>query len=64
MSGVGNAIISVAGLSLTLGLKDEAIAELSNIAAGVVAQYSGVVPISKDQFLKEASENQILAKYL
>lgn len=64
MSGVGNAIISVAGLGLTLGLKEEAIAELSNIAVGVVAQYSGVVPISKDQLIKEASENKILAEYL
>ena len=64
MSGVGNAIISVAGLALTLGLKPEAIAELSNIAAGIVAKYSGVVPISKDLLVKEASENQLLVKYL
>ena len=64
MSGVGNAIISVAGLSLTLGLKEEAVAELSNIAAGIVAKFSGVVPISKDQFSKEVAENQLLPKYL
>ena len=64
MSGVGNAIISVAGLCLALGLKEEVIAELSNIAAGVVAKYSGVVPISKHELLKETSENQILHKYL
>ena len=64
MSGVGNAIISIAGLGLTLGLKEEAIAEISNIAAGIVAQYSGVVPLSKDQVLKAALENQLLAKHL
>ena len=64
MSGVGNAIISVAGLSLTLGLKEEAVAELSNIAAGIVAKFSGVVPISRDQFSKEVAENQLLPKYL
>ena len=64
MSGVGNAIISVAGLSLTLGLREEAVAELSNIAAGIVAKFSGVVPISRDQFSKEVAENQLLPKYL
>ena len=64
MSGVGNAIISIAGLGLTLGLKEEAIAEISNIAAGIVAQYSGVVPLSKDQVLKAAAENQLLQKFL
>jgi len=63
MSGVGNAIISIAALGLSLNLEDEVIVELANISASVVAKYSGVVPISKDHLLKEASESQILAKY-
>ena len=64
MSGVGNAIISIAGLGLTLGLEEEVIAELSNVAAGVVAQYSGVVPISKDQLVKEVTSNLLLKSNL
>ena len=64
MSGVGNAIISIAGLGLSLGIELEALAELANIGASIVAEYSGVVPIKKDQLLKAALESQILAKYL
>ncbi|GAB4240827.1 MAG: D-glycero-beta-D-manno-heptose-7-phosphate kinase [Ekhidna sp.] len=63
MSGVGNAVISIAGLGLTLGLEQDVLAELSSIVAGVVASYSGVVPINKEQVLKEASESEILKKY-
>lgn len=64
MSGVGNAIISLAGLGLTIGLKTEAIAELSNIGASLVASQSGVVPVSKEELIKAAGKSQILAKYL
>lgn len=64
MSGVGNAVISVAGLGLTVGLQPEAIAELCKLAAEIVAKYTGVVPLSGDQFFKEANSNQILEKYL
>jgi len=64
MSGVGNTIISLAGLGLTLDISDEFMAELINIAAGIVAGSTGVVPINKDHLLKEAIKSQILAKYL
>jgi len=64
MAGVGNAVISVAGLGLTMDLPSESIAELANIAGSLVAQYTGVVPLQKDQFLKEALKSEILKKYL
>ena len=63
MSGVGNTIISIAGLGLTLGLDLEVIAELVNIGASIVAEYSGVVPIKKDQFLNKSLKNDILTNY-
>lgn len=64
MSGVGNSIISIAGLCMTLGLSPEIIAEMSNIGASIVAGHSGVVPIEKEQLFKAAEKSQILAKYL
>lgn len=64
MAGVGNAIISIAGMGLALKLEPEMIAELSNIGGGIVAQYSGVVPIKRDQLQKEAQRSEILTKYL
>jgi len=63
MSGVGNAIISIAGLALVVGLGDEEIATLSCLTAGLIANYSGVVPIDKDQLLKQAAKHDILRKY-
>ena len=63
MSGVGNAVVSVAGLSKMIGLGGEEIAALSSLTAGVVANYSGVVPVDKDQLLNQASKSDILQKY-
>lgn len=63
MSGVGNAVLSLAGLCLAAGLDGEEIAALSSLTAGTVANYSGVVPIEKEQLLKQASKSDILQKY-
>lgn len=64
ISGVDDTIISIAGLCLTLGLPIEFMAELANIGGGIVSDYPGVVPISKEELFKHASSNQILEKYL
>lgn len=64
ISGVDDTVISIAGLCLTLGLELEFIAELANVAGSIVSSYPGVVPISKEELLKEAKGNQILEKYL
>ena len=64
MSGVGNAVISIAGLGLTLDMDTEVVAELANIGASIVAAYTGVVPVDNDQFFKEIEKSEILRKYL
>ena len=63
LSGVGNAVVSIAGLLLETGLDNEGIATLSSLTAGLIANYSGVVPIDKDQLLKRAAKSDILQKY-
>lgn len=63
VSGAGDTVISIAGLSLTLGLPLAFIAELSNLGGGIVCEFPGVVPIDKELLLKEARSNPILKKY-
>lgn len=57
VSGAGDTVISVAALCLAAGLNPDLIANLSNIAGGLVCEKVGVVPIGKEQFKAE-----ILAK--
>lgn len=64
VAGAGDAVISIAGLCITLGLPLGFIAELSNIGGGLVCESPGIVPVDKEQLLKEASTNSILEKYL
>ncbi len=64
VAGAGDTVISIAGLCLTLGLPLGFIAELSNIGGGLVCEFPGIVPIDREQLLKEASTNPILEKYL
>lgn len=54
VSGAGDTVISVASLCLALGLSDELIARLSNLAGGLVCEYMGVVPVPKEKLLSEA----------
>lgn len=54
VSGAGDTVISTASLCLALGLPDRFIAELSNLAGGMVCEHLGVVSIDKDQLLAEA----------
>lgn len=53
VSGAGDTVISVATLCLVAGLDIKYIAEIANIAGGLVCESSGVVSIDKDQLLKE-----------
>lgn len=54
VSGAGDTVIAVAALCLAqrAGLRD--LASLSNLAGGLVCEHVGVVPIDKDQLLREA----------
>lgn len=53
VSGAGDTVVSVAALCLAAGLKPEMIAEIANIAGGLVCESVGVVPIDRDQLLEE-----------
>lgn len=53
VSGAGDTVISVATLCLTAACSIETIAELSNLAGGLVCEKSGVVTIEPDQLIEE-----------
>ena len=59
VSGAGDTVISTAALCLALGLPDKFIAELSNLAGGLVCEHLGVVSIDKKQLLAEAKKYNI-----
>jgi len=56
VSGAGDTVISVASLALAAGLSPKTIAELANLAGGLVCEYHGVVPLDKELFRKELSK--------
>ncbi len=56
VSGAGDTVISVATLCLSAGVEATEIARISNIAGGLVCEYSGVVPVNKKQLLQEISK--------
>jgi rfaE bifunctional protein kinase chain/domain len=53
VSGAGDTVISLAGLCLSAGLKPAEIATISNLAGGQVCEKAGVVPVNREQLLKE-----------
>ncbi len=55
VSGAGDTVVSIAALCVGLNLGPEKIAKLSNLGGGLVCQYVGVVPINREELLKEAS---------
>jgi D-glycero-beta-D-manno-heptose-7-phosphate kinase len=56
VSGAGDTVISVAALSLLSGVRIDVVAALANLAGGLVCEKVGVVPIDKDELVKEALE--------
>ena len=53
VSGAGDTVISVASLCLALNADNKILAELSNLAGGLVCEELGVIPINKEKLLKE-----------
>lgn len=51
--GAGDTVISVVSLGLALGLPLEEIGQLANLAGGQVCEKVGVVPVDKEQLLRE-----------
>jgi rfaE bifunctional protein kinase chain/domain len=58
VSGAGDTVVSIAAMAVALKLSPQEIASLSNLGGGLVCQYVGVVPISKEELLNEALELQ------
>ena len=59
VSGAGDTVISTASLCLAQDLPDKFIAELSNLAGGLVCEHLGVVSIDKNQLLEEAEKHKL-----
>ena len=54
VSGAGDTVVSIAALCLSAKTDAKTLAELSNLAGGLVCEITGVVPINKEQLLAEA----------
>ncbi|GAB4128426.1 MAG: D-glycero-beta-D-manno-heptose-7-phosphate kinase [Raineya sp.] len=63
VSGAGDTVVSVAALCVALHLPIKFVAELSNLAGGLVCEYQGVVPINKEKLLTEAKANRLQVSY-
>jgi rfaE bifunctional protein kinase chain/domain len=61
VSGAGDTVVSVAALCLALSTDIQLLAALSNLAGGIVCEYTGVVPIDPERLLAEA--HRLLAGY-
>ena len=60
VSGAGDTVIATASLCLAIGLPTPFMAQLSNLAGGLVCEKLGVVPIDPEQLKKEARKIQIV----
>lgn len=56
VSGAGDTVISVATLCLVAELAPKMVAEIANLAGGLVCEFSGVVPVDKGQLLSEVEK--------
>ncbi len=59
VSGAGDTVIAVATLCLTAGQSPQNIAEIANLAGGIVCEYPGVVAIDADRLLQEVQKLDI-----
>lgn len=64
VSGAGDTVVSIAALSLAVGLPLPALAELANLGGGLVCEHVGVVPIDKAQLQEEAEASGVLQAQL
>jgi rfaE bifunctional protein kinase chain/domain len=56
VSGAGDTVVAIAAACVALDLDPKIIAGLSNLGGGLVCQHVGVVPIDKEELLREAEE--------
>jgi D-beta-D-heptose 7-phosphate kinase/D-beta-D-heptose 1-phosphate adenosyltransferase len=57
VSGAGDTVISTLAVTLAGGANIIEAVEIANIAAGIVVEEVGIVPIEKDILLKHIKEN-------
>lgn len=60
VSGAGDTVISVAAVCLAMQFPPRVMAELSNLAGGIVCEYVGVVPIDPARLIEEADKSNSL----
>lgn len=63
VSGAGDTVVSIAALCLALQLPIPLVAGLANLGGGLVCEHVGVVPIHKENLMKEALKNGFFEKY-
>ena len=61
VSGAGDTVIAVAALALAQGLDPKNLAQLANLAGGLVCEEVGVVPLDKERFRSECERLQLPA---
>lgn len=54
VSGAGDTVITVASLCFALNIPLNTVAQLANLAGGLVCEIAGVVPINKDLLIEKA----------
>lgn len=59
VSGAGDTVIAVASLVMAAALNHKIMAVMSNLAGGLVCEKAGVVPINKEQLVKEMKSQNI-----
>ena len=59
VSGAGDTVISIAAVCVALYLPPQLTASLSNLGGGLVCQHTGVVPINKEELLREALKEKL-----
>ncbi len=60
VSGAGDTVVSMAGLCMALKLPLKTVAQLANLAGGLVCESLGVVPINKTLLKQEAKKKIVL----
>jgi len=60
VSGAGDTVVSIAGLCVAINLSSTLVAGLSNLGGGLVCEHTGVVPIDKEELLREAKIKNLL----
>lgn len=53
VSGAGDTVLSVAGLALAAGVSQKTMALMANIAGGLVCEKPGVVPVDREELIRE-----------